>query len=831
MSGPADLGHLSPDDWERLQDAADRFEEAWVAQGPAADLGQFLPSPDDPLRRPCLLELIKTDLELRWKAGRLAMLEHYVQRFPELGPIPSLPLMVVYEEWHVRQVYGDAPPLAAYQHRFPEQFAGLQELIDHSPTMTQQPPASPEYRAPAEGSVLPVGGGYKLVHRLGAGSFAEVWRAEAPGGIEVALKIINRPQDDQDTQRELEALELMKKLRHPFLLQTQAFWVLDDKLVIVTDLADESLRARQRARRGAGQGSIPVVELLGYVREAAEALDFLHSHGVQHRDVKPDNLLLVGQHAKLADFGLAKLLEKQRSASVSNSGTPLYMAPEVWRGKVLPASDQYSLASAYVEIRLDRPLFSGRDWLQVMLAHLGRAPNLEGLGPDEQQVLRKALAKDASARFASCVEFAEALAVAAKAQPAVLPVPFVPSAAVIALDESGTLALSGGETPAESDRHAQAPSEAPSEFGTLVVSAGKTPSEFVTAVQTANTDVPPTIEPAGWSQTLPAPMIPARWRSLPQRPALPHWLGGAALGVVVLGVVAALASRTADRPPRTEPPKHDQPAERDEDADELQYLDPSAPAIIAFRRGAELFNAKKYDEAAAAYTEALTLDSQFALAYKNRGNCHFRRKRLHDALADYTSALHLNPRFAKALANRGRIYTFFRDYDQAVRDLTAALAVEPHNADYLVHRGIAYRLGNKLDEALIDLNRAIERGQQTIPAYNNRALVYAARRDSNAALRDHDRAIALCPTFPFSHVSRGDTLRGHGDYARAIDAYTTALEHDAKYAPAYTGRGEAYRLLGQQEQARINFTEALKYDSQDDTARNGLIILSGAVKK
>ena len=76
-----------------------------------------------------------------------------------------------------------------------------------------------------------------LLRRIGQGGFGEVWRAEAPGGVEVAIKIIVRPIDQDEGKRELDSIELIKRLRHPFLLQTQAFWALEDRLLIVMDLA------------------------------------------------------------------------------------------------------------------------------------------------------------------------------------------------------------------------------------------------------------------------------------------------------------------------------------------------------------------------------------------------------------------------------------------------------------------------------------------------------------------------------------------------------------------------------------------------------------------
>jgi len=266
-------------------------------------------------------------------------------------------------------------------------------------------PSSPEKKL-----VLKLAGGTYILRRsLGRGAYGEVWLAEAPGGVEVALKIIHRAVKAENAQRELEALQVIKKLRHQNLLCLQAFFPAKNRLIIVMELADRSLRDRLQECRTGGAVGIPPQELTGYCREVAEALDFLNTHRIQHRDVKPDNLLLVGRHVKVADCGLARMLEEHSLQTASTVGTPAFMPPEVWKGKVSQSSDQYSLATSYVELRLGRFPFPYHSVAQLVDAHLHEVPQLEELGVGEREAVLKALAKEPAARFSSCSEFVLAL--------------------------------------------------------------------------------------------------------------------------------------------------------------------------------------------------------------------------------------------------------------------------------------------------------------------------------------------------------------------------------------------------------------------------------------
>src|SRR5262249_36706327 len=205
------------------------------------------------------------------------------------------------------------------------------------------------------------------------GAFAEVYRGTAPGGIPVAIKKIIQPIDRDEAKRELKSLELIKRLKHPFLLATHAFWLSADRLYIVMELADRTLRDRLR---GCPPGtSLPPAELIAYTAQAAQALDYLHGEDVLHRDIKPENILLVRGLVQRGAFGLARNLPGNQ-LSPPGAGTPRYMAPEAWRGTVNRQSDQYSLALTYAELRLGRPPFPSQgSVMEVMLAHLQSLPD------------------------------------------------------------------------------------------------------------------------------------------------------------------------------------------------------------------------------------------------------------------------------------------------------------------------------------------------------------------------------------------------------------------------------------------------------------------------
>jgi serine/threonine protein kinase len=359
------------------------------------------------MRQPGLIELVKIHLDHQWRRGQGRPLQHYLDRFPELGPADQLPGNLIVEEYRARLQAGAVRGVDDYRLRFPDQFEHI--LPDLMKVQTEVSAA----RASGVGSgshAVPLRG-YRLIQELGSGAFATVHRAENVNGQLKALKIIREPMTEEAAQRERESLERVKNLNHPCLINTEDYWIENDRLHIVSELADMTLKTRLKQCQKDGHPGIPLRELFYYLGDAARGLDYLHNKGVVHRDVKPDNILLSSGAAKVADFGLVRKQERLVSEQSVFAGTMAYMAPEVFRKSGGRLADQYSLAITYAHLRQgELPFDMPMSPEQIMLAHLhGEYVFSDLIGPAERATLKRALSTIPTDRYKDCQALFEAL--------------------------------------------------------------------------------------------------------------------------------------------------------------------------------------------------------------------------------------------------------------------------------------------------------------------------------------------------------------------------------------------------------------------------------------
>jgi serine/threonine protein kinase len=255
--------------------------------------------------------------------------------------------------------------------------------------------------------------GYRLIEPLGQGGYGEVWKCEAPGGLFKAIKFVHgnlNDLEDVHAQEELRAVEHIKTIRHPFLLQMDRVECVQGELMIVMELADQNLAEILQRCQGQGLPGIPRDALLGYLREAAEVLDLMDcQYELQHLDIKPGNLFVVSNHVKVADFGLVNSLKAVGKSPQIGAITPLYAAPELFQGSLSRRCDQYSLAVVFQELLTGALPFAGLNTRQLLVQHTKAEPDLRLLPVSDRPVVARALSKEPGERFDSCMAFIEAL--------------------------------------------------------------------------------------------------------------------------------------------------------------------------------------------------------------------------------------------------------------------------------------------------------------------------------------------------------------------------------------------------------------------------------------
>jgi ABC-type branched-subunit amino acid transport system substrate-binding protein/DNA-binding beta-propeller fold protein YncE/tRNA A-37 threonylcarbamoyl transferase component Bud32 len=261
--------------------------------------------------------------------------------------------------------------------------------------------------------------GLRVDRLIAAGGMGEVYLAhDATLDRRVALKVVAPAlaADPRYRERFLREARLAASLEHPAIVPVYAAGEIDGQLFLAMRFVEGGTLADRLAARGA----LPPAETVRLLAPVADALDAAHAAGLVHRDVKPGNVLLQGDTALLADFGLARSVASTDDLSqlegAGITGTVGYVAPEQLEGETVAGpADQYALACILFECLTGKGPFDRPTDLAVVYAHLSDPPPSAAalrteLPRQVDGVLARGLAKSPEARYGSCRELVDALA-------------------------------------------------------------------------------------------------------------------------------------------------------------------------------------------------------------------------------------------------------------------------------------------------------------------------------------------------------------------------------------------------------------------------------------
>jgi serine/threonine protein kinase/tetratricopeptide (TPR) repeat protein len=597
------------------------------------------------------------------------------------------------------------------------------------PAGAPRPKADPEATEPAPAALVPeLPSGladhpkFRIVRELGRGGMGVIYLAEHRVlEKSVALKVINPAVlDSPDALARFRAeAKAAARLDHPNIARAHDADQAGGLHFLVMEFVEGMSLAQVLARRG----PLPVAHACHYVRQAALGLQHAHEHGMVHRDIKPQNLMLAPKGLlKVLDFGLARVQSERQGGPRltrldSFMGTPLYVAPEQATDarKADTRSDIYSLGCTLYALLAGRPPFMGESVSEIVLAHIEKAPRpLHEVRPDVpaalSAVVAKMLAKHPDRRYQQPVEVAQALVPFIKA--GIQKVPAGRPPAPPGVVSPGMRTMLGGDTQGvkrPDERVSPHPVRAPA-------AAEEEESPFAHLF-----DPQPSVAPR--------PKGPTRWW---KHSVVRAGTAGALLALIVVGAIILKVKATPGVPtaralasgggvdtpkpppvevnqvPQPDPPKLPAPGKTDDDP--LQEK-PDTPEPH-FQRAEALYNQRSFQDAADELRKAIGLKPDYHRAHCFLGNVLMEQGKAEAAVQAWRDALQLLPtcpagnnNLYRTLSRMGRT----GEAETLCRDL---IALQPDNAVAHCNLGENLQGQGRFAEALAELRRGHELGSK-----------------------------------------------------------------------------------------------------------------------
>jgi serine/threonine-protein kinase len=659
-------------------------------------------------------------------------------------------------------------------------------------------------------------GRYTIVRELGRGGMATVYVADdTKHGRQVAIKVL-RPDVARSigADRFLREITIAARLSHPHIVPLIDSGEADGLLYYVSPyLSGGSLRDwLDRERR------LSFTDVLRIARQVASGLDYVHRSGFVHRDVKPANILFADGLALLADFGVAHAYRDHGFDVLTDGGiavgTPAYMSPEQASGEtnLENRSDEYSLACVVYEMLAGEPPFAGGGARALMARQVTEAPrSVRALRPDTpiaiDRALGKALAKDPAQRFASTVEFAEALEaeggrVRAVRTRSIAVLPFVNAS-----PDPGTEYFSDGVTDELIDALSKVEGLRVASRTSVFAFKGK--PQDVRSIGTmlgVSVVLEGTVRTAGEQMRITAQLTSTDdgrllWSQRYDRTVGDVFVLQDELARTIVDTLRATSFADLSEPP-------------------FQRQTTNATAYGLYLRGRYAWNKRSHEgvvEGIRYFEEAIAADPTYAAAYAGLADTYalqvdYRdmpvREGLERAKVYARKALALDDTLAEGHASLAWcLFIYDWDWEGAGREFRRAIELEPRY--YVAHNWYAFLLAShgRVEEALVEGHISLELDPVSVSTRRSMAYLYFYARRYDQAEHHLGRTVAMNPTAEETYRVLGlvQAKAGRLDAAERTLREAVELPGSGTYSLATLGyalarsgkRADAEAVLGQ----------------------------------